>query len=280
MKGFGHQARYTLGASGVMARHPGAAVERIRGRLERKRDRAALRATGRSIDELYPIDPNWSRTLHEALGFSTPCSCESEADALYEETMADFRARELPERYAGWCDGGRAFTKAAWALAVHMRPHTVVETGVARGVTSRFVLEALELSRDGQLGSVDLPSVDPRFHDQIGIAVPERIRGRWTLVSGTSRQRLPSLLASFGQIDLFIHDSLHTGSNLRFELEHAFAALRPGGAMLVDDVYTSLVFREFVTETAPRFSCIASNPDGGYRFGVLIRQGDRATAAP
>ena len=149
----------------------------------------------------------------------------------------------------------------------------MVETGVARGVTSRFVLEALERNGGGNLSSIDLPSLDSRFHDQIGIAVPDRLRDRWTYVSGTSRQRLRHLLAELGEIDLFIHDSIHTGSTTHFELESAWRVLRPGGALLVDDVYQNLAFREFVEAMRPRWSVVAANPDGSYRFGVVLKAG-------
>ena len=35
---------------------------------------------------------------------------------------------------------------------------------------------------------------------------------------------------------MFIHDSLHSEQNGRFEVDRAFAALRPGGAIVVDDI--------------------------------------------
>ena len=272
----GPQTEYVIRASRVMVRHPGAAAERLRGRLDRKLDGRAMRASGLSTDELYPIDDDWLRHLHEALGDPWPCGCAAEADALYERIMGEFGARALPGRYAGWCDGSPGFTKAAWALVSHLDPARVVETGVARGVTSRFVLERFEQTGSGELASVDLPSIDPRLHEQIAAAIPIALRRRWSYISGTSRQRLPQLLAASGGIDMFVHDSLHTGSNLRFELERAWKVLRPGGAMLVDDVYQSLAFKRFLDALRPRFSCVAANPDGSYRFGIVVRAGGAA----
>jgi hypothetical protein len=55
-------------------------------------------------------------------------------------------------------------------------------------------------------------------------------------VEGSSRRRFPALLAKLGQIDLFIHDSLHSERNVRFELDRAWSILRPGGAIIVDDI--------------------------------------------
>jgi Methyltransferase domain len=95
----------------------------------------------------------------------------------------------------------------------------------------------------GHLWRIDLPAVDSALHPEIGIAVPQRRRLRWSYVSGTSRERLPRLLTELQALDLFVHDSLHTGRNLRFELESAWAALRPGGVVVADDIDHSLGFR-------------------------------------
>jgi Methyltransferase domain len=276
--GLRSQLGYVIRASSVMVRDPLAGMERVKGRLSRREDDRAFLADRRSIDEIYPIDVEWLLHLHQALECEWPCVCGSEAEALYAEIMEMFRSRGLPEKYADWCDGGRGFTIAAWCLTRHLRPQTVVETGVARGVTSRFVLDALEQNGDGHLSSVDLPSTDPRFHSQIGIAVPERHRDRWTLVSGSSRQQLPGLLTGLGEIDLFVHDSLHTGSNTRFELHQSWEVLRPGGAMLVDDVYQSLAFSQFVADVQPKWFVIGANADASYRFGVILKTADLAEA--
>ena len=151
-----------------------------------------------------------------------------------------------------------------------MKPTTVVETGIARGVTSRLVLEALAQHGAGRLYSVDLLPVDSQFHDQTAVAVPDHLRHGWTTLSGTSRHQLPRLLANFDAIDLFIHDSLHTGRNTSFEIAQASKILKPGGALLIDDVYQSLAFRDFVDTTDLHFTCIAANDNGGYPFGIAI----------
>ena len=78
----------------------------------------------------------------------------------------------------------------------HSRPATVVETGVAHGLISRVILERLERNGTGHLWSVDSPAVDPALQHEIGIAIPEHLRPRWTYVEGTSRQRLPGSSAT------------------------------------------------------------------------------------
>ena len=104
-------------------------------------------------------------------------------ERLHAEVMAMFAAKGLPEHYHGWWDGGESFTMAAWCLTTHLKPRTVVETGVGRGVTSRMILEALAGNGTGRLFSVDLPAVDSNFHSQIAIAVPGHLRHGWTMIA-------------------------------------------------------------------------------------------------
>jgi hypothetical protein len=263
---------YVVRAGRVMARDPVAGVERVRGRLDRRTDAREFREVHRSVDDLYPIDPDWLQHLHEARGWQWPCPSLPEGIAIRDEVMSRFAVLGLPERYAGWCDGWPSFTKAAWCLVTHLKPRTVVETGVARGVTSRLVLEALARNGNGSLHSIDLPAIDPRLHPHIAIAVPEQLRDGWTLLNGSSRRRLPGLLAGLGEVDLFVHDSVHTGRNTLFEITSAWKVLRPGGAVLVDDVYQSLAFHKFAEAARPTWSCVGAEPDGSYRFAIALSE--------
>jgi hypothetical protein len=103
----------------------------------------------------------------------------------------------------------------------------------------------MERNRGGELWSIDLPPIERIWRQQIGMAVGDRYSDRWSYIKGSSRRRLPVLLTRLGQIDLFIHDSLHSARNVRFELDRAWAVLRPGGAMVVDDVDANWGFQFF-----------------------------------
>jgi len=139
-----------------------------------------------------------------------------------------------------------------------MRPSVVVETGVFDGVSSAFLLKALDDNRHGRLCSIDLParapvraSTDKMAFDTLpagvdpGWLVPDVLRGRWTLRLGASRELLEPWLAELGTIDLFFHDSLHTHENMTREYGAAWPHLRPGGLLLSDDVFWSAAFRHF-----------------------------------
>jgi predicted O-methyltransferase YrrM len=191
---------------------------------------------------------HWERNLHRWLGADYPCEHQAEFYRLWPEVLHSVRAHGVdigPASFAGYNDGDAALVRAIWCLVRHLRPRQVVETGVAHGFTSRFALEALERNGAGHLSSIDRPPFDPAMRERVGLAVAQNLRSRWMLIAGSSRRCLPALLAETGPIDLFVHDSLHTERNVRFELDHAWAALRPGGAMIVDDIDTNGGFAAF-----------------------------------
>jgi Methyltransferase domain len=216
------------------------------------------------------------------MGVPWPCEATPEFWALWPEVMGPFDAKGIRigrGAFGGWGDGEPGLVRTVWHSVRHLRPTNVVETGVARGFTTRFILEGLERNGAGHLWSIDAPPLlKPELIGQVGEAVLERLRYRWSYIRGSSAQRLPRLLSHLGEIDLFIHDSRHTEHNVRFELGHAWAALRPGGILVVDDIdlnrgfssflqmfsgYQSLIcYAEPLTPDPPRFN-------GKGLFGII-----------
>lgn len=201
--------------------------------------------------DLYPSDRDWERRMHELLGLPQPCFASSEFWALWPEVMNELKAKGVqagPQSFNEvWNDGDAGFVRAIWCLTCHLRPNKVVETGVAHGVSSRFILEALNRNgENGHLWSIDRPPLEHVWREQIAMAVGDRFSTRWSYISGSSRRRLPVLFSQLGQIDLFVHDSLHNEQNVRFEMDRAWAALRPGGAIVVDDIDANWGFKSFM----------------------------------
>ncbi len=213
----------------------------------------------RPASRAYASDADWERKLHQHFGLDLPCQATSEFWGLWPRVMQALEAEGIrpgPGSFRTYNDGDAGFTRAIWCLARHLKPNRVIETGVAHGVTSRIVLDALQKNGQGRLWSIDLPPLERDWQVQVGIAVGSEHKGRWTYIKGSSRRRLPPLLSELGQIDLFIHDSLHSERNVLFELESAWAALRPGGAIVVDDVDVNRAFEQFTQRLAPHQSMI------------------------
>jgi hypothetical protein len=265
---------YTVRASRSMLLHPMQGVERVRGRMDRHQDQREKEALGAPMAEVYQAVADWAAPLHEALGVPWPCPAAEAFGPLWDDLVAGLTDSGVDvglASYGGWNDGDRTFAAAIWCLVDHLRPQRVVETGVAHGLTSRIILQGLERNGAGRLWSIDLPAVDSALHEEIGIAVPQDLRPRWSYVSGTSRERLPALLDELGTIDLFVHDSLHTGRNTRFELDTAWPATRAGGVLVVDDIDHSLAFRSFVQEAGPGHSLAVRHVTGEGLWGLAVK---------
>jgi len=129
-----------------------------------------------------------------------------------------------------------------------------VETGVASGMSSTFILKALSDNMKGFLYSIDLP---PKIYyedfdyvhlpegKESGWAIPYELKEKWNLILGKSSDALPILLRKVGMIDIFLHDSEHSYSNMMTEYELVWAYLKEGSLLMADDVARNYAFYDF-----------------------------------
>jgi hypothetical protein len=227
----------------------------------------------------YEVEGDVGPTIHKMLDLAWPCEEQDHFETLWERIGSDLAAQGLPFgrwTYGEYSDADPALGAVTWCAVRHLRPATVIETGVARGVTSRVILEAMRANGAGHLWSVDLPHpFRPELHRETAAAVPASCRDRWSYVRGSSRRRLPSLVSRLGEVDLFVHDSLHTGRNMRFELRTVWPAMPRGALALVDDV-DNQSFRDFVREVHGPASRVLRSSDGPWMFGVIRKDGAAA----
>ena len=231
----------------------------------------------------YQSNSHWESMLHERLSTTFPCETAAEIAPLWQLVVHEMAKHGIdagPETYKWWNDGDAGLVRALWCLIRHLKPRCVVETGVGHGVTSRFILEALRSNGAGHLWSIDLPPLERDLHAEIGIAVDKGHEQEWTLVRGSSRRRLPRLLAELKRIDMFIHDSLHTERNVRFELDRIWPLLSPGGVVVVDDVDANSGFHSFVESFSIQQAIVCDaeprRPDNRRankkgQFGIIIK---------
>lgn len=132
------------------------------------------------------------------------------------------------------------------------KPNLVVETGVADGFSTSFILQALEKNGFGRLYSVDLPNQPGQEVQKgklTGWLVPESLRARWELILGPSREKLPQLFTRLKKIDIFYHDSDHSYENMCFEFNLSFPYVNDGGLIIADDITDNNSFNDFCTST-------------------------------
>lgn len=176
--------------------------------------------------------------------------------AAMPHTPREAEAGAIP----AWNDSTAELAAVLYALVRLRRPRSVVETGVARGVSSAAILQALEDNGEGRLWSLDLPGLGAGYREQVGHVVPERLRARWTLALGPSAVRLPRLLGEAAPVDLFVHDSAHTYRNMRFEFGQAARRLAPGGLLVSDDVCNDSLLEFAEAEGWPLVTVRQSKP--------------------
>jgi len=248
---------------------PGEAAEKVR---ERAADRweHVRRGDRRPQNEAAE---DWERRLHELLGAPWPCPHAAAFAPVWDaakQTMSEQGLRVGRQNYGDDDDADPGFARTLWCLVCHLNPRNVVETGVAHGLSSRIMLEALQrMGAGGRLASIDRPAMT--IHErraEIGAAVPEGLRGEWDFLAGASRRMLPPLLRQLGQIELFVHDSLHSTRNVRWELSTAWQKLPPGGFVVVDDVDFNWGFDLFVKAGEDREILWGMADDGQRLFAV------------
>jgi len=150
-------------------------------------------------------------------------------------------------------------------------PETVVETGVCYGVTSSFILQALQCNAKGHLYSIDLPPLHHSADGVVGRLIPESLRNRWTLHRGSSRRLLGPLLKSLDSIGLFVHDSLHTYRNMKMEMNLAWSAMCPGGVLIADDVQGNRAFQEISESENATCAIVLAEERKAASCGLIVK---------
>jgi predicted O-methyltransferase YrrM len=153
-------------------------------------------------------------------------------------------------------NGDFALGRLCYAAVRIRRPNVVVETGVCYGVTSSFILKALQMNGKGKLFSIDLPPLGDNADDFVGRLIPDALRSNWNLYRGSSRQVLPQVLSRVGEVDLFVHDSLHTYRNMRHEFRVVEPLLTPGAILVADDIEDNSAFKEWVSRVRPDYVAV------------------------
>lgn len=159
-----------------------------------------------------------------------------------------------------------------------LKPKQVVETGVAGGISSGFILQAIKDNGVGRLYSIDLPFQwycygESELHlDSLpagkmsGYLVPESLRKNWKLIIGDTKRELPKLMKKLGKIDLFFHDSEHTYDTMLFEYNLVWPKLTKNGVLVSDDVEFTEAFNDF-TKSVKSKKIVVN------QIGLVLRKG-------
>jgi len=213
----------------------------------------------------------WIR-LGEALRGDLKPFLQEDALLAIERTVARGRDQLSANPAFGMFHGADfSLARLCYAICRLRKPANVVETGVAHGVSSAFLLQALAVNGTGALWSIDLPPLAEGADDQVGRLVPAELRTRWHLLRGRTRQLLPPLVARLPAIDIFLHDSLHTYRNISREFQTVWPKLPPGGVLLSDDVNLNRAFEHFASRQDIALALTSNEEDKDSVFGAIIK---------
>lgn len=180
--------------------------------------------------------------------------------------LRDFKSLSLLKQEFSYGHAGDFDAAALYLLIRILRPEIVVETGVASGRSSSFILQALEDNKNGKLISIDLPKFyqteKPETYitkegnvelmsfvpeeSKPGWLVPDKLRHRWQLILGDSKIELPKILDKIDSVDIFYHDSDHSYESMMLEYETAWPKLTRNGFLVSDDIKWNGAWNDFV----------------------------------
>lgn len=176
---------------------------------------------------------------------------ESKHEALVKEwevlaASIDLNASmEFPREY----DVETQTARTLYILTRWLRPKVILETGIARGLSSFALLAAAETNQEGTVYSCD---VDPRS----GHLVTETLKHRWKrriINAKDAEHSFREFLEEVGEVDFFFHDSNHREAWMIFEFAEVLKQISPGGILGSDDVDLNRAFLDVV----PHASAVA-----------------------
>ncbi len=251
----------------LLPRRPGEFVDRVANVLQERFERLSVKAptyqTTQWKDLVVGLEGCLSVNLNGVIVESALHSIEAHVRAEIEKLRL-----HAPFRLSHNADFSLA--RVCYGLCRAMNPAVVLETGVGYGVTSAFVLQALEQNQKGQLHSIDLPPLGSDVDRFTGILIPELLKKRWRLHRGASKRVMPQLLSQFAAVDIFIHDSLHTYRNISRELQMVAPRLAPRCIVIADDIEGNSAFLEWVGHANPAFWATMKEEAKDNQFGVSV----------
>jgi predicted O-methyltransferase YrrM len=149
-----------------------------------------------------------------------------------------------------------------YAVIRALRPTTMLETGVANGDSTFFVLNALQRNGCGTLHSVEVDSA-------AGVVLESAERSRWQLhvLKGDNfRLQFARIISELPPIHVFMHDSDHWYDWHLFELESVLPHMSAVGVILSDDIADSPAFFDFCV----KHNLIPSVLLGRRPFGAVL----------
>jgi len=185
----------------------------------------------------FTLEQDVNILLENLIGKQAHPNVENEFKSLNE--MISERYKNTALTYPDWRIG-RKTSFLIYSIVRLLKPNKVVETGVANGHSTFFILNALKRNETGSLYSIDVSN-------DVGSLISEDLKPYWNLyvLPKKNKKTLNQYLNKIKPIDIFIHDSNHMYYWQMIEYESFLKNISSNGFILSDDVDSSYAFIDF-----------------------------------
>ena len=214
------------------------------------------RLTPRNLEHLaWWVAELAGRPVGEIRGYLAELDGDDELRRHLLRATATSERRGLADREV------RYARRAGWyALVRALRPAVVVETGTDKGLGSCVLAAALLANGAGRLVTIDV-------NDDSGYLIAGRYATVTERVVGDSVAVLRGLAA---EVDVFLHDSLHTFEHETAELAAVAPSLAPDALVLSDNAHATDALLRWTEATGRRFAYFREEPADHWYPGAGI----------
>ena len=158
-------------------------------------------------------------------------------------------AKKIQEKNSNIELGNNYAVEIIYFLMINFKPNIILETGVAAGLSSRCILEAIKKNSKGILYSSDFPYFrldNPEKY--IGIMVPEELKKNWRLEILGDKKNIKKFKLEIDYADIILYDSdIRYSGKINF-FKAINNLIRPNSIIVVDDLHNDSFFLEYVNE--------------------------------
>ncbi|MDS0256804.1 class I SAM-dependent methyltransferase [Thermoplasmatales archaeon AK] len=187
----------------------------------------------------YNITENPEDIILKLLGREVPKIIREEYSELQKFLQSKYNSLQLKYPLNYRVEANTSFF--IYSFVRLYQPLKMVETGVANGHSTFFILNALNKNGKGKLYSIDINS-------NVGSLVTDDLKQNWELIilPQAKKKNLEDILKKLYPINIFIHDSNHLYYWQELEFNLAFEYVGSQGYIMSDDVDSSHAFLDFI----------------------------------
>ncbi|SDM91954.1 Predicted O-methyltransferase YrrM [Halogranum gelatinilyticum] len=218
---------------------------------------------------------------------------ESKIDSYYSEIMRSpipNRLAEVENEFANksYSPGGMDFNgETAYIISRLLDPSTVLEVGVANGMSTFYLLTALDQTSvdNSVVYGIDRPQFENQIRErrgkialknaggyipdekEVGWIAPKslRMRHNYQIQIGDFTKILEPVLEEIDGLDFGIYDASKDPSEMRYAYNKIIDSLVPGGVLLSDDILHTDVFQEVSATREGKYATF-------YNCGIFRKQ--------